>query len=57
MSASPWHEGDKEVLLGLCTLLIPCAQGATVLGLVFWGELGGFLCKGRYHGTSLTLGC
>lgn len=56
VSSPPWHEGDEEVLLGLCTLLIPRAQGATVLDFVFWGELGGFPCKGRYYGAFLTLG-
>jgi len=33
--ASPWHKGGEEMLLRLCTLLIPHAQGATVPDLVF----------------------
>lgn len=45
-----------HTLLGLRTLSIPCAQGATVLDLVFWGELGGFPCNGRCHGAFLVQG-
>lgn len=34
----------------------PHAQGATVLNLGVWGELGGFLCNGRCRGVFLALG-
>lgn len=33
------------------------AQGAMVLDLGVWGELGGSLFKGRCHGAFLALGC